>query len=104
MKRYILTYFILFFLLPSFMFAQTGKSKKGKEEVIVISGLNKEQELCRIIGSGFEVPVVNYEPVTPPKFWKKGTLTELGFSQVSLSNWAAGGSGSVALNAYINAI
>lgn len=30
-------------------------------------------------------------------------LTELGFSQVSLTNWAAGGSGSVALNSYINA-
>jgi hypothetical protein len=41
--------------------------------------------------------------VTPPKFWTNGMLTELGFSQVSLTNWAAGGSGSVALNSYINA-
>ena len=93
-------------MLPCALLAQDNKlpkSKKAKEEVIIVSGLNKEQELCRIIGSEFAVPTVNYEPVTPPKFWKKGTLTELGFSQVSLSNWAAGGSGSVALNAYLNA-
>ena len=70
---------------------------------VVEQPLSREQELCRIIGAEFPVPVVNYTPVTPPKFWKKGALTELGFSQVSLTNWAAGGSGSVAFNAHINA-
>lgn len=68
-----------------------------------ISNLNSAQELCRIIGSQFAVPEISYEPVTPPKFWTNGMLTELGFSQVSLTNWAAGGSGSVALNSYVNA-
>ncbi len=68
-----------------------------------LSNLNSAQELCRIIGSQFAVPTINYEPVTPPKFWAKGMMTELGFSQVSLTNWAAGGSGSVALNSYVNA-
>ena len=107
MKYRVLTYLLLM-LLPLSLFAQSNKTnslfKKSKEEeVIIVSGLNKEQELCRVIGAGFAVPTVNYEPVTPPKFWKKGTLTELGFSQVSLSNWAAGGSGSVAMNAYVNA-
>ncbi len=106
MKHY-LAYIVLLVMLPCALLAQDGsklpKSKKAKEEVIIVSGLNKEQELCRVIGSEFAVPTVNYEPVTPPKFWKKGTLTELGFSQVSLSNWAAGGSGSIALNAYLNA-
>ena len=38
--------------------------------------LSREQELCRAIGAGFPVPVVNYPPVTPPKFWKKGLLTK----------------------------
>ena len=108
MSRLSITYLIIILLaVPSLLIGQdnkgNSKSKKNKEEVVVVSGLNKEQELCRVIGSGFAVPTVNYEPVTPPKFWKKGTLTELGFSQVSLSNWAAGGSGSVALNAYLNA-
>ena len=68
-----------------------------------LSNLNTAQELCRVIGSQFAVPTINYEPVTPPKFWTKGMLTEVGFSQVSLTNWAAGGSGSVALNSYVNA-
>ncbi len=103
MKLRLVTYLILFLVFPFCALAQSEKSKKKASETIVVSGLNTEQELCRIIGSKFEIPVVNYEPVTPPKFWKKGILTELGFSQVSLSNWAAGGTGSVALNAYINA-
>lgn len=106
MRIVALTYLILFFSLPFMLSAQnekSGQNKKNKEEVIVVSGLEREQELCRVIGSKFGIPVVNYEPVTPPKFWKKGTLTQFGFSQVSLTNWAAGGSGSVALNAYINA-
>lgn len=68
-----------------------------------LSNLNTAQELCRIIGSQFAVPTINYEPVTPPKFWTTGMLTEVGFSQISLTNWAAGGSGSVALNSYVNA-
>lgn len=64
--------------------------------------LNKAQELCRSIASQYMIPTINYEPVVPEKFWKKGLLTEFGFSQVSLTNWAAGGSGSVAMNAYFN--
>lgn len=102
MKRFLIAYLILLTALPVCTFAQF-RERKVKEEVIVVSGLNREQELCRVIGSKFAVPTVNYEPVTPPKFWKKGILTELGFSQVSLTNWAAGGSGSVALNSYVNA-
>ncbi|MBQ3174821.1 MAG: DUF3078 domain-containing protein [Bacteroidales bacterium] len=104
MNRNILTYLIVFLLLPFVAGAQfISKDKREKKEVVVVSGLNSEQELCRVIGSKFAVPTVNYEPVTPPKFWKKGILTEVGFSQVSLTNWAAGGSGSVALNTYVNA-
>ncbi len=103
MKFSIVTYLVLFLAFPFCALAQNENARKNQKEVIVVSGLNKEQELCRVIGAKFDIPVVNYEPVKPPKFWKTGTLTELGFSQVSLSNWAAGGSGSVALNAYINA-
>lgn len=96
-------------LVPVFTWAQNQqggrRGSKGKEAVqtVVISGLNSAQEVCRRIGSKFDTPVINYEPVKPPKFWKNGMLTELGFSQVSLTNWAAGGSGSIAMNAYVNA-
>lgn len=39
---------------------------------------------------------------TAPQYWKKGVLTQIGFSQLSLTNWAAGGSGSISLNTYID--
>ena len=40
--------------------------------------------------------------VEKPKYWKTSLLTQLGFSQVSLIDWAAGGFGSVSLNSYID--
>lgn len=103
------TYLFVFLLVPVLVFPQnTGagrKNNRGRAQVqpVVVSGLNRAQELCRQIGARFDVPTINYGPVTPPKFWKSGLLTELGFSQVSLTNWAAGGSGSIAMNTYINA-
>lgn len=36
------------------------------------------------------------------KFWQKGLLTQVGFSQLSLTNWAAGGTGSLSLNTYLD--
>ena len=41
-------------------------------------------------------------PAKPESNWKRGILTQIGFSQLSLTNWAAGGSGSVSLNAYLD--
>ena len=41
------------------------------------------------------------QPIPSP--WTTGLITQVGFSQVSLTNWAAGGFGSLALNSYINA-
>ena len=38
----------------------------------------------------------------PESNWKRGVLTQVGFSQLSLTNWAAGGSGSVSLNTYLD--
>ena len=40
------------------------------------------------------------EPV--PSNWTKGLLTQVGFSQLSLTNWAAGGVGSLTLNTYLD--
>lgn len=75
-----------------------------KKKVELPSGLGREQEICRRIGSKFSVPVINYDPGSKPKFWTTGILDELGFSQISLTNWAAGGTGSVALNAHVDAM
>jgi Protein of unknown function (DUF3078). len=63
---------------------------------------NNPYNLLKVVGSSVKTPVINYEPVAPPQYWTKGMLTQLGFSQVSLTNWAAGGTSSVAFNAYIN--
>ncbi len=107
LAKYILSALFLFFAVNISSYAQIKEKKNSLDETAVeqarLSNLNSAQELCRIIGSQFAVPTINYEPVTPPKFWTKGMLTELGFSQVSLTNWAAGGSGSIALNSYVNA-
>ena len=39
-----------------------------------------------------------------PKLWTKGLSTQIGFSQMSLTNWAAGGQGSISLDAYVDGI
>lgn len=100
MRPYLLKFLFLFIIyFPVSVYAQNKK----KSEVIVISGLNDAQEIIRKIGANYEVPVINYEPYKKPKFWKHGVLTEFGVQQISLTNWAAGGSGSIAMNTYINA-
>ena len=104
LARYIAVAVLLLFISAVSSYAQVKNTLN--EEALQearLSNLNTAQELCRVIGSQFDVPTINYEPVTPPKFWTKGMLTELGFSQISLTNWAAGGSGSLALNSYVNA-
>ena len=39
----------------------------------------------------------------PKAVWNKGIATSIGFSQLSLINWAAGGVGQISLNAYVDA-
>ncbi len=102
--------YILFLFLSLGLFATTAYSqvKIGfwgdtirKKSVPIQSGLSKEQELVRLIGLNFPTPVIDYGGPAP-KFWTIGLNDELIFSQVSLTNWAAGGSGSLAFNAYLN--
>jgi len=42
------------------------------------------------------------DPNKTPSYWTKGLLTQIGFSQLSLTNWAAGGSGNLSLNTYLD--
>ena len=41
-------------------------------------------------------------PAKLPSNWTRGLLTQFGFSQLSLTNWAAGGVGSISLNTYLD--
>lgn len=72
--------------------------RKGEEEI----KLSAHHQIALNIAKSLEIP----EPVKPaeivPNPWSKGALFQLGFSQMSLTNWAAGGFSSVALNAYVN--
>lgn len=58
-------------------------------------------EMSLIIASKVEIP--QFTPPEPePSKWTGGTLLQLGFSQLALSNWASGGYDNIALNAHIN--
>lgn len=54
------------------------------------------------IVKSLEIPAPVPEKIEKPSNWRKGSQFQLGFSQMSLTNWAAGGFSSVALNAYVN--
>lgn len=54
------------------------------------------------IASAYTVPEIEYEPKPPVKYWQKGLLAQLNFSQMSLTNWAEGGDGSIAMSAYLD--
>lgn len=112
--------FLILITISVFVVGNTSFAQKTKEKVKINffgdtikkkidmntfkSGLSPEQEICRIIGLNYPIPEINYSPDSSPKFWTIGVLDELGFSQVSLTNWAAGGEGSIAFNAYVNAM
>ncbi len=54
-----------------------------------------------LLFSGF-TSLVAFSQEADTTYWKKGGMTSLTFSQVSLTNWAAGGDNSVSLNGYVN--
>ncbi len=63
--------------------------------------MSATNEMLVLIASQVKVPDLT-PPAPKPSRWTKGTFTQLGFSQVSLTNWAAGGFSSVSMNAYVN--
>jgi hypothetical protein len=91
----LLAFTALFFLSVN-LYSQ--ELKKEGEEI----KLSAHHQIALNIAKSLEIP----EPVKPaeivPNPWSKGALFQLGFSQMSLTNWAAGGFSSVALNAYVN--
>ncbi len=90
------SFFLIFTLLFSLGLTKllTAQERSSRE-------LSVGHELSLIIASKLNVP--SFEPPAPkPDYWTKGTLLQLGFSQLSLTNWASGGNNNVALNAYVN--
>lgn len=89
------SYIILFALLSYFVSYPLYAQEKTSRELSV------GHELSLIVASKLKVP--SFEPPAPkPDYWTRGTLLQLGFSQLSLTNWASGGNNNVALNAYVN--
>ena len=56
--------------------------------------------LASIEAKSEQIPEPEEEPA--PSNWEKGGQTALNFSQISLSNWAAGGTESFSFNSYLN--
>lgn len=89
---------ILFLVLSVVVSAIFSANSFAQEQ-----NLTSGQEMCLIVVSKIDVPEIQYVEVEPPKYWTNGIMNQLGFSQVSLTNWASGGVGSIAMNAYVDA-
>lgn len=102
MKKHYLIYLFLSSLLlaNSFMIF-------GQEQLILNPDnepeLSEAQMIAKSVVARIEVEK-DAETLPPaPKYWTNGVLTQLGLSQVSLTNWAEGGNGQISLNAFVNA-
>ena len=91
--------------------AEASDRKKKNEinykEMAVVevdtSALDPAQKVCLDIVSSIDEAAVDTASKEEPKYWTNGVLTQIGFSQVSLTNWAEGGSANVSLNGLIDA-
>lgn len=96
LKKFLLVFFLIL------AFSLNAQEKKGAQVKPDSSyNLSVGQELSLIIASQVELP--QFTPPEPePSRWTGGTLVQIGFSQLSLTNWASGGYDNVALNTYLN--
>lgn len=65
--------------------------------------LSEAQMIAKSVVARIEVEKDTVAPPPPPKYWTNGVMTQLGFSQISLTNWAEGGNGQISLNTFVNA-
>lgn len=78
--------------------------KEIKEVEVDPSALDEAQQVCLdVVSSIDEAAVDTTVKKEPPKYWTNGIMTQIGFSQVSLTNWAEGGSANISLNGLIDA-
>jgi hypothetical protein len=98
LKKLLLSAILCFFT----SYAAYSQDKVVKEVVSKeVPQLSVGHELCVIIASKIQIPVL-VPPPPPPSRWKGGTLFQVGFSQLSLTNWSSGGYDNIALNTFIN--
>lgn len=95
-KLFVLAAILLLTATPSSLFSQNENTAKE------FKTLSANHRLIVDIALNVKIPQPEIKVVPEPSHWSRGTLLQLGFSQMSLSNWAAGGYSSVALNAYVN--
>ena len=97
MLKKILFGFLLLISLSSFAQEKnTTKIQQNSSRKLTVG-----QELSLIIASKVQMPQLT-PPIPEPSRWSGGTLVQVGFSQLSLTNWASGGYDNVALNTYLN--
>ena len=77
--------------------------KEIKTVEIDTSAMDPAQKVCFDIVSSIDEAAVDTASKEEPKYWTNGILTQVGFSQVSLTNWAEGGSANISLNGLIDA-
>lgn len=92
-----------FWILFSLLLFFCSVTAFADNDTLSVLKLTEAQQLCLDVVSKVEVPKVDYLPPAPPSYWSNGILTQIGLSQVSLTNWAEGGSPTMSLNAYIDA-
>lgn len=95
-KLFVIAAIMLISAAPSRLFSQNENTSKEYQI------LSENHKMLVDIALKAKIPQPEVKIATVPSNWSKGSLLQLGFSQMSLSNWAAGGYSSVALNAYVN--
>lgn len=95
-KLFVIAAIILISSAPSALFSQNENTSKEYQR------LSENHKMLVDIALKANIPQPEIKVAPVPSNWSKGSLLQLGFSQMSLSNWAAGGFSSVALNAYVN--
>jgi len=102
---------VLIFIIGFFAQAQTDTTRYGEVIRLIMeisSKISVPTDSAEVVVSGFDINTATLGELKAirdsirAKFWTKGTLVQLGFSQMALSNWNAGGSDNLALNAYVN--
>lgn len=92
-------FFFIFLFIGSVSFAQEKIETNSKS--LHSHKLTVGQELSLIVASKVIIPQLT-PPIPEPSRWSGGTLVQIGFSQLSLTNWASGGYDNVALNTHLN--
>ena len=59
--------------------------------------------IARFVEESRQAALASMPPPKKPTFWTNSLLSQLNFSQTSLTNWAAGGNSSIALGGYVDA-